>query len=189
MSHSPSCVRTRERELILLPSNLSLRPGILSSIYSESVTNMPDPRPLRQSVREIDDNSWIIGDVLLLSHTTVRPSSGCFWSDGENAFYTLSKPDHSKHQTRPLSSTSLVQLVHDTSNRNAAWRIGEAFLKVQALSTLSRTPKRITLNYLHDPANGSAPTFPIPHVLYHEEYNNQYYLFTSQVPGDTLEKA
>ncbi|KAH6667205.1 hypothetical protein B0J14DRAFT_185028 [Halenospora varia] len=33
---------------------------------------MPEPRPVRLSVREIDDNSWIIGDVLL-SHTTVRP--------------------------------------------------------------------------------------------------------------------
>jgi hypothetical protein len=33
---------------------------------------MLEPRPVRQSVRETDDNSWIIGDVLL-SHATVRP--------------------------------------------------------------------------------------------------------------------
>jgi hypothetical protein len=150
---------------------------------------MPEPRPVRQSVREIEDNSWIIGDMLLLSHTTVRPSSGCFWGDGGNAFYTLSELDHSKHQTRPLSSTSLVQLVHDAGDCNAAWRIGEAFLKVQILSTPSRTPEHITLNYLHDPANGPAPTFPTPRVLYHKEYDNRYYLFTSRVPGDTLEKA
>jgi hypothetical protein len=47
----------RKRELILLPLNLSLRLEILSSIYSESVTNILDPRLVRQSVREIDDNS------------------------------------------------------------------------------------------------------------------------------------
>ncbi len=150
---------------------------------------MPDPRPVRQSVREIDDNSWIIGDVLLLSHTPVRPSSGCFWSDGGNAFYTLSELDHAKHQTRPLSPTSLVQLVHDAGDSYAMWRFGEAFLKVQVLSTPSRTPEHVTLNYLHDPANGPAPTFPTPRVLYHKEYNNRYYLFTSRVPGDSLEKA
>jgi hypothetical protein len=80
-------------------------------------------------------------------------------------------------------------LVHDAGDCNAAWRIGEAFLKVQILSTPSRTPEHITLNYLHDPANGPAPTFPTPRVLYHKEYDNRYYLLTSRVPGDTLEKA
>lgn len=37
---------------------------------------MLEPRAVRQSVREIDDNSWIIGGVLL-SHTTVRPQLDC----------------------------------------------------------------------------------------------------------------
>jgi hypothetical protein len=143
-----------------------------SSIYSESVTNMPKPRLVRQSVREIDDNSWIIGDVLLLSHTTIKPSSSCFWRDSKNAFYTLSELDYKKHQTRLLSSTSLIQLVHDASNYNAAWRISEAFLKVQALSTTGKTPEHITLNYLYNPANGFTPTFPIPRVLYYKEYDN-----------------
>lgn len=54
-----------------------------SSIYSEYVTNMPEPRPVRQSVRRIDDNSWIIGDVLLLSHTSVRPQTLWEGSTGE----------------------------------------------------------------------------------------------------------
>jgi len=132
----------------------------------------------------------MIGDRLLLRYTTVRPSSGCSWSDGGDAFYTLSEPNYVQHQTRPLSSTQ-IQLVHDAGDCNAAWRIGEAFLKVQALSLKapSRTPEHITLNYLHDPANGSPPTFPIPHVLYHKEINHRYYLFTSRVPGDTLEKS
>ncbi|TAQ86711.1 Uridine kinase [Chlorociboria aeruginascens] len=45
------------------------------------------------------------------------------------------------------------------------------------------------LDDLHDPAKGSAPTFPIPRVLYHKEYDNRHYLVTSRVPGDTPEKA
>ncbi|CAG8976234.1 hypothetical protein HYALB_00012001 [Hymenoscyphus albidus] len=150
---------------------------------------MPALRPVRESILEIDDNSWIIGGVLLLSYKTIAPSSGCFWSDGGSAFYTLSELAHSQQPTHPLSSTSRVQLVHDAGDCNAAWRIGEAFLKVQALSTPSRTREHITLNYLHDPANGSVPTFPIPRVLYHTEHDNRYYLFTSRVPGNTLEKA
>ncbi|TAQ87652.1 hypothetical protein B7494_g4006 [Chlorociboria aeruginascens] len=185
--HHRTClpVCTRKRELF----TPAWDPSFCFFGYSTNVTNMSEPRPVRQSVREIDDNTWIIGDMLLLSHTTVEPLSGCFWSDGHNAFYILSEPDLSKFQTRPLSTTSRVQLIYDAGEYNATWRIGEAFLKVHALSTASRTLEHITLNYLHDPANGFIPTFPIPCVLYHKEYDNRYYLFTSRVLGDPLEKA
>jgi len=154
------------------------------------VTNMDTLTPVRESILEVDDNSWIIGENLLLSLQPVAPLSGCFWSDGGSAFYIISEAAcHPLPKTRPLSPSSPVQLVHDAGDCNAAWRIGEAFLKVQARSTASRTREHITLKYLHDLANDSALTFPIPHVLYHKEYNNRYYLFISRVPGDTLEKA
>ena len=80
-------------------------------------------------------------------------------------------------------------MVHDAGDYHTAWRISEAFLKVQVLNTSNRIPEHITLNYLYDPVNSSAPTFLIPRVLYYKEYDNRYYLFISRVSGDTLEKA
>jgi aminoglycoside phosphotransferase len=143
-------------------------------------------KPVNESILEINDNMWIIGDRILLSKQPVAPSSGCFWSDGGSAFYSISEvPSCSPLRTRPLSSTSPLRLVHSAGDCNAAWRIGEAYLKVQVINIPSRTREHTTLNYLH----ASGLTFPIPHALYHTEYDNRYYLFTSRVPGVTLEKA
>ena len=123
-------VPARERELTLLPLNLSLRPGILL-LYTLN------PSLICLNRGQFDSRfaklTTIRGssEMCFFSPTTVRPSSSGFRSDGGNTFYTLSEPDHSKHQTRPLSSTSLVQLVHDAGDCHAEWRIDEAFLKVQ----------------------------------------------------------
>ncbi|PVH91194.1 hypothetical protein DM02DRAFT_366081 [Periconia macrospinosa] len=152
---------------------------------------MPTLKPVRESIVEVGDNSWVIGDEIFLSRQCVAPHSGCFWSDGAGSFYTISAEPAIQPlpQTSPLSPSSPIQLVHDAGDCNAAWRIGEAFLKVQLLDTSTTTREHTTLAYLHDPANGPIPTFPIPHVLYHKEINNRYYLITTRVPGETLEKA
>jgi serine/threonine protein kinase len=79
--------------------------------------------------------------------------------------------------------------VNDAGDVNAAWRIGEAFLKVQEQSYQKRTREHVTLNFLHDPTNGFALTSSIPRVLYHNEFNKRYYLITTRIAGETLEKA
>ncbi|KAI0191353.1 hypothetical protein F4808DRAFT_453689 [Astrocystis sublimbata] len=141
--------------------------------------------PIRESVLEVDENSWIVGKNLLLSRHATASQSECCWSDGRGAWFSISEAGYPPPQARPLSPTSPIQLVHDAGDCNAAWQIGEAFLKVQAMSIASRTREHTTLNYLHDPANGPPPTFPIPHVLFHREDDNIYYLLTSRVPGAT----
>ncbi|KAI0113671.1 hypothetical protein GGR51DRAFT_20362 [Nemania sp. FL0031] len=152
---------------------------------------MQAQKPVRESILEIDDDSWIIGDRLLLSRQSAVPSSPYFWGDGQGAFFVICEGTPPFPQTRPLSPTSQIRLVNDAGDRNAAWRIGEAFLKVQALDsrTVNRTREHTTLNYLHDPTNNVTLTFSTPIVLFHKEYDNRYYLITSRVPGDTLENA
>ncbi|KAH8745964.1 hypothetical protein BGZ57DRAFT_778074, partial [Hyaloscypha finlandica] len=49
------------------------------------------------SVYEINDNSWIIRDMLLLSYTTIKPLSSYFWSNNRNTFYILSELDYLKY--------------------------------------------------------------------------------------------
>lgn len=152
---------------------------------------MPSPRPVRESVLEVDNRSWIIADKLIISRQSTAPSSGVFWSDGADAFYTISELESEQllPQTRLLLLTSLIKLAHDAGDANAAWRIGDAFLKVQKLSYPNRTREHTTLNYLYDPGNAFALTTSIPRVLYHNEFNERYYLVTTRIPGETLEKA
>ncbi|QKX63674.1 uncharacterized protein TRUGW13939_10845 [Talaromyces rugulosus] len=152
--------------------------------------NVSSSRPVRESILEIDDHSWIVGDRLIISLQPAVPS-GPFWSDGADAFYTISElaSQQPQPQTRSLSPTSRIKLVHDAGDANAAWRIGEAFLKVQKQSHQQRTREHTTLDFLHDPANGIELTSSIPRVLYHNEFNERYYLMTTRVAGETLEKA
>ncbi|KAK8127941.1 hypothetical protein PG984_009049 [Apiospora sp. TS-2023a] len=150
---------------------------------------MPDLRPVQESVLEVSDTSWIIGDRLLLSLQPTKPLSGCSWSDGQGVFYTISEVSGTIPVTRPLSSTSPIRLVHSAGDCNAAWAIGEAFLKVQEGGLPSRTHEHITLDYLNDLANREPFSFRLPHALYHNEFNGSYFLVTSRVPGDTLEVA
>jgi serine/threonine protein kinase len=158
---------------------------------SSPVADVPSLRPVRESVLEVDNSSWIVADKFIISLQSTTPSSGLFWSDGADAFYTISELDSEQQlpQTRPLSHTSPIKLAHDAGDANAAWRIGDAFLKVQKLSYPNRTREHMTLNYLHDPSNAFALTSSIPRVLYHNEFNGRYYLITTRIPGETLEKA
>ena len=159
--------------------------------YKFGTSTMATPEHVRDLVLEISDNSWVIGHKLLLSRQPTAPSLGCSWSDGSGGSYTISElaspPSSQRYRLPP---TCPLQLVHDAGDSNAAWRIGEAFLKVQDLraSYRNRTREHTTLAYLHDPAHGPV-SFPIPRVLYHQEFDNRYYLVTSRVPGETLEKA
>ncbi|RKU46168.1 hypothetical protein DL546_008116 [Coniochaeta pulveracea] len=152
---------------------------------------MSSVRAVRDSVLEIDNRSWLVADRLIISLQPTAPSSGPFWSDGADAFYTISElaGEHPLPPTCPLPSSSPVQLVHDAGDANAAWRIGEAFLKVQTQFRPKCTREHATLDYLHDPSNNLELTCSIPRVLYHHEFNERYYLITTRVPGEPLEKA
>jgi hypothetical protein len=148
-------------------------------------------KPVRDSLLEIDHYSWIIGDRLILSLQPAAPSDVPFWSDGKGAFYTICELPSQQPlpQTHALPPTSPIKLTHDAGDSNAAWRIGEAFLKVQKQSYPRRTREHATLNYLHDPANGINLASSRPRVLYHNEFNERYYLVTTRIAGETLEKA
>ncbi len=138
--------------------------------------------------RRLTTNLWIIGHKILLSRQIDPPSSGCFWGDGAGSFYTISKPAE-QPQLETCSPKSPFQLVNDRGDANAAWRIGDAFLKVQINSTPNKTREHTTLTYMNDPTNNCFPSFPIPRVLYHAEFGNRYYLVVSRLPGQTLENA
>ncbi|TAQ90813.1 hypothetical protein B7494_g884 [Chlorociboria aeruginascens] len=49
-----------------------------------------ETRPVNESIQEINTDSWIIGNRILLSRRR-SPSSKFIWSDGKDLFYTVSE--------------------------------------------------------------------------------------------------
>lgn len=139
--------------------------------------------PVRESIREINDNSWLVGDRILLSRISNRfPSSGPTWSDGKGSFYAVSDAPRPLPPSRPLSATANIQMVYDAGGVSAVWRIGEAFCKVKDLN-MNSTREHVTLQYLHKKRPLS---FAIPDVYYHVEDDSRYYIILSSLTGQTV---
>lgn len=140
--------------------------------------------PVNQSIQEISQGSWIIGNRILLSRQS-SPSSGPCWSDGTGSFYVISDAVYPPPPSRPLPSTSTIKLVYDAGRASAVWSIGDAFCKVKIIDP-SATREHVTLNFLH---HKKPHSFTIPQVHHHTEYDGRYYVILSRLAGQTLTEA
>ncbi len=123
-------------------------------------------RPVNESIQEINDNSWVIGNRILLSRRRSH-QSGSTWGDGKGSFYVISEAPYPLPPSRPLSATKGI------------------FCKVKILEP-DATREHVTLDYLH---NKRPLSFATPCVHYHAEYDGRYYLVLSGLTGQTLAKA
>jgi hypothetical protein len=141
-------------------------------------------RPVNELIQEINDNSWVIGDRILLSRRR-SPPSGSAWSDGKGSFYVISEALYLLPQSRLLLATTHIEKVYDTGGVSVVWSIGDAFCKVKILDP-DVTREYVTLDYLH---NKRPLSFATLYVHYHAEYDGRYYLVLSGLIGQTLAKA
>lgn len=141
-------------------------------------------RPVNESIWEINENSWVIGDRILLSRQR-SPSSNFTWSDGNGSFYFISKAPYPLPPSRPMPATTHIRMVYDAGGMSAVWSIGDAFLKVKILDPAT-TREHVTLDYLHKKRPLS---FAIPDVHYHAEFDGRYYILLSRLTGQTLIEA
>ncbi|KAI0506316.1 hypothetical protein F5B22DRAFT_639321 [Xylaria bambusicola] len=138
---------------------------------------------VRDSIRQIDDQSWLIEGSLLLSRKQAPSSGLASWSDGNGDFFVLTSSSNPPSETQPLSDTSEIQKVYDAREGSAVWRVGEAFIKLKELVTLDATREHTTLQYLR---NKQPLDFNIPEVYYYTDPGNRYLIALSKVPGRTL---
>lgn len=138
-------------------------------------------RPIIESIQEIDENSWIIGDRILLVRQCT-PSSDFTWKDGKGLFYSIFEASHPLPPTRQLTVTTHIRMVYDAGGVSGVWSIGDAFFKVKKLDP-GATREHTTLDYLH---NKGPFSFAIPDVHYHAEYDGRYYIVLSRLTGHTL---
>ncbi|EQK98249.1 Protein kinase-like domain protein [Ophiocordyceps sinensis CO18] len=144
--------------------------------------------PVRDSIREIDDNSWLIGDILLLSRRSLPvPEAPCpeaTWTDATGSYYIV-KAQHPLPLSRPLSDTSPLKKVYDAGDATAVWIFGDAVCKVKLIYDPDETREYDTLYAL----SKRPLSFMIPEIYYYTECDGRYYLFLRKMPGETLMEA
>lgn len=143
-------------------------------------------RHVRESLREVDNNTWLFGDRILLSRGPSPTTTGTSWSDGHGSFYTLSEAPSPPPPSRLQLTNDHIEQVYDAGDASAVWDLGDAFCKAKKCLEPESTREHTTLAYLHSKPSLS---FNIPHVYYHAEYDGVYYIISSKVAGETLGQA
>ncbi|KAH6985592.1 kinase-like domain-containing protein [Ilyonectria destructans] len=138
---------------------------------------------VRDSVRQIDDNSWLIGNKLLLHRTSV--AENCLWhTDG--LYYTLSDDSSLFPAPETLPTDSYVCPLYSSADVSAVWRFGDAFLKIKLFQgRRDATTENVTLDWLAK----EKLSFVTPRTFYYTKEDDRSYLFSSRVPGKTLAGA
>ncbi|KAI0388416.1 kinase-like domain-containing protein [Xylariaceae sp. FL0594] len=127
---------------------------------------MPSQSGLAEYLKQIDSDSWLIGNNLVLHRKT--SAEQYLWKDNnDGSCYVLSVSPTTSEAHR-LPPDGHVRLVHNLGTASAVWSFGDgAFLKL--------TQQKISFN--------------IPKVLYQARQDGHSILLLSRVPGTTLDQA
>lgn len=139
--------------------------------------------PVNESIRQIDNHSWLIGKRILLARGPA-PGPGPSWTGSNGSFYTISDAPDPLPPSEPLPADSHFRLVNDAGRASAVWIINGAVCKVRFLEP-GTTREHITMEWLRQ----RPLSFAIADVIYHTEVDGRYYIFQRQLPGVTLAQA
>lgn len=141
-------------------------------------------RAVRESIRAVTENSWIVGGKLLISREAKSPNNIPSGDDDFSyAFRELDEPPTTQRSTAKIP----FPLVYDAGDAHAVWKIGDSFLKVVIPSSTTTTREHITLELISEKALDLPVR--IPKVLYHGEWGGRYYVIVTLMPGQTLDSA
>ncbi|KAK0629221.1 hypothetical protein B0T17DRAFT_524968 [Bombardia bombarda] len=141
---------------------------------------------VRDSIREIDANSWLIVGTVLLSRQASPSTSQPSWSDGKGEFFVISDAPSPLPPSKPISPDSVeIPLIYDAGDQAAVWHVGKAFIKAHDMHLPLATREHVTLEFLH--TKKASIDFAIPDVLHHFEVDARYFLIVAELPGQTLD--
>jgi hypothetical protein len=92
------------------------------------------PGHVRDSLKEVDEKSWLIDDRLLLQR--LASARYYLWKDSNGWHFTVSDVLSPLPETKPLSPDDPLKLVYDVGYASVAFDLGETAL------TPSFTPRR-----------------------------------------------
>jgi hypothetical protein len=138
---------------------------------------------IRRSLKQIDQYTWLIGDLIL--RRILGPSEFIAWKDDDGSNFSLMVAP------RPLPSTTIevdsphIKLIHEAGDASAIWSIGNNAVCKARYTLPGITPESTTLKYVQE----RKPSFMTPEILHHAYDYDRNYLFLQKLPGKTLYEA
>ena len=139
--------------------------------------------PVKESVQQIDDNTWLIGN-FKLHRSRGRSLAATWYDDSDDSSYTVCEAPWPSPTTVTELKSPLFQKAHFTPD-SAVWAIGQkAFCKVKLIKPIA-TSEAATLDFLQ---NHDLP-FQVPQVLHHARSDDRSVLLLDRMTGERLNEA
>ncbi len=141
---------------------------------------------VRDSVKQIDATSWLIGSTHILRHFQGPREGGCLWENAQDgSYYTLSAAPGLQLDAGPLFPDGHARQIHDAGDSSAVFGFGDSLIiKIRnACDNTRREPE--TLAFLAK----EELSFDVPVVLFYTEEEGKTYLVEPYIPGKRLNEA
>ncbi|KAF2861220.1 hypothetical protein K470DRAFT_215586 [Piedraia hortae CBS 480.64] len=148
---------------------------------------------MKGAICAIDDNSWLVGSKLLVSHETTGPTEGenriSSMEEGDTVSYTFRElsDDEPVPQTQPDKPVPFPMVY--SAGSHGAWKIGDAYLKAAHIypRDIKVTREHVTLNAIN--YLGVQLGVEIPRVLYHGEWDDKRFIIVNAMKGQILARV
>ncbi|TVY40522.1 hypothetical protein LOCC1_G005335 [Lachnellula occidentalis] len=143
--------------------------------------------PIRETLREIDSNTWLIGPFIVYRSNDYC-NTATWFDDSDNSSYTIANASNPPPAATLLSPDNpYITQVYDAGDASTVWSIGtKVFCKVHICYSEERTtPEDVTLKWVRD----RHPSFQVPEVLDSATHDYRTILFLTRLPGRTLANA
>lgn len=141
---------------------------------------------VRDSVQQVDENSWLIDGKLLLRRRQTLEGADYLWKDGQGWYFTITKASTPPPCAAALSPDSFPKLIYDVGDASVVFDFGDALLRVKDHHPFRGvTPEPATLSWLAD----RRLSFPVPRTLHYTEDAERVYFIVSRVPGRSIDEA
>ena len=144
------------------------------------------PLYLKESVKQISQNSWLIGSMVCERTITERPDNViAAWEEDQHT-YILRTPKDNEIASPPLTELSdTVKIVHEGGSLSVVWTIGrQVFCKVK-IHIPSQESEANTIHFVQK----VAPQISTPDVIHTWTENDRSFLLVKRIPGSTLQDA
>ncbi|KAH6641670.1 kinase-like domain-containing protein [Chaetomium tenue] len=149
---------------------------------------MTPPIPVRDSVKQIDANSWLIGSKHALRRLQGPREGVCLWENPDNdSYYTLSEVPVPQPVAGPLAPDGHARQIHDAGDVSAVFSFGDEIIIKIRLATDETRREPETLAFLAKQQQHLS--FDIPTVLFYMEDAGKTYLVEPFIPGQRLNEA
>jgi hypothetical protein len=143
-----------------------------------------DDDHINNSLRQIDPDSWLVGN-LVLRRLPYTSASATWTDDRDQSSYTLDEAPTPHPHTTPLVDNRYIEIVHEAGDASVVWSIGNSVLCKAKCIEEGATPEPATLQFVQ----GLHPSFNTPKVLFYTVHKCVSFLFLRRLPRRILDAA